>query len=158
MTNEKALREQLVKLLASEEAHASYEKAVSAMPVELAGMKPDGAPHSAWEELEHLRITQHDILEFIRDPKYVSPKWPEGYWPKVSEPVDSRDWDKSVKAYRADAEALAELVRDEGTDLFAKIPHGDGQTVLREILLVADHTAYHVGQLVLIRKMLGVWG
>ncbi|WP_263355875.1 DinB family protein [Acidicapsa ligni] len=156
--NDKALREQLVKLLMSEEAHASYEKAVAGMPFELAGMKPDGAPHSAWEELEHLRITLWDILEFSRDAKHVSPAWPEGYWPKSSAPKAADDWHESVKKYRADMKAMVTLVRDEKTDLFAKIPHGDGQTVLREALLAADHTAYHVGQLVLLRKMLGVWG
>jgi hypothetical protein len=108
--------------------------------------------------LEHLRIAQSDILEFSRNPKHESPKWPEGYWPASKGPEDEKAWDKSVRAFKKDLKEMCELVQDEKTDLFAKIPHGDGQTILREALLTADHNAYHVGELVLVRRLLGAWG
>ena len=126
-------------------------------PAELRGKRPKGAEHSPWQLLEHLRIAQWDILEFSRDAKHKSPEWPEEYWPKSPAPPDDKAWDKSVRAFRKALKALSELVSDEKTDLFAKIPHGDGQTILREALLTADHNAYHIGQLVLARKLLGAW-
>lgn len=153
-----ALREHLVNLLTVGNAHATFEDAVKDMPAELRDKTPKGAEHSPWELLEHLRIAQWDILEFSRNAKHESPKWPEGYWPKTKAPADEKAWDKSVRAFRKDLKELCELVKDEKTDLFAKIPHGNGQTVLREALLTADHNAYHVGQLVLVRRMLGAWG
>jgi DinB superfamily len=153
-----ALREHVVSLLTGGHAHAMFEDAVKDLPVELRGKTPKGGDHSPWELLEHLRIAQWDILEFSRDPHYRSPKFPEGYWPKTKAPEDEKAWDKSVRAFRRDLKEMCELVRNESTDLFAVIPHGDGQTVLREALLTADHNAYHIGQLVLVRKMLGAWG
>jgi len=152
-----ALREHLVNLLTVGNAHATFEDAVKDMPPELRGKTPKGAEHSPWELLEHLRIAQWDILEFSRNAKHESPKWPEGYWPTAKAPADENAWDKSVRAFRKDLKEMCEIVKDEKTDLFAKIPHGNGQTVLREALLTADHNAYHVGQLVLVRRMLGAW-
>jgi hypothetical protein len=148
----------VVNLLKEGHAHATFEQAVKGLPVELQGKVPKGAEHSPWQLLEHLRIAQSDILEFSRDAKHQSPKWPEGYWPKEKAPADEKAWDKSVRAFKKDLKEMCALVEDPKTDLFAKIPHGDGQTILREALLTADHNAYHVGQLVLVRKMLGAWG
>jgi hypothetical protein len=153
-----ALREHVLNLLREGHAHATFEQAVKGLPVELQGKVPKGTEHSPWQLLEHLRIAQLDILEFSRDAKHESPKWPEGYWPKEKAPADDKAWDKSVRAFKKDLKEMCALVEDPKTDLFAKIPHGDGQTILREALLTADHNAYHVGQLVLVRKMLGAWG
>jgi hypothetical protein len=155
--NDKALREHLIKLLKGSEAHADFDAAVKDMPAALRGKTPKGAEHSPWELLEHLRIAQWDILEFAHDPKHKSPEFPSGYWPKSPEPPNEKVWNKSADAFRADRQALCDLVANESTDLFAKIPHGDGQTVLREALLAADHNAYHTGQLILVRRLLGAW-
>ncbi len=157
MAKDAALREHLVSLLTGGNAHTTFEDAVKNMPAELRGKRPKGAEHSPWQLLEHLRIAQWDILEFSRDAKHKSPKWPEEYWPKSPMPPDEKAWDKSVRAFRRDLKTLCALVSDAKTDLYAKIPHGDGQTILREVLLTADHNAYHLGQLVLVRKLLGAW-
>jgi len=157
MEKNKALREHLVQLLKGGNAHTDFDAAIKNMPVNLRGKIPKGAEHSAWQLLEHLRIAQWDILEFIRNPKHVSPKWPEGYWPKSQTPPNKGAWDKTAKTFRADQTALIKLLRNQFTDLFAKIKHGEGQTVLREALLAADHTAYHLGALVLLRRLLGAW-
>ena len=156
-TSDSALRQQLVELLSTSHAHADFDAAVKNLPAELRGKRPRGAEHSPWELLEHLRIAQWDILEFSRDAKHASPQWPEGYWPSNAAPPDEKAWDKSARAFRKDRKALCDLVGDPATDLHAKIPHGDGQTILREALLAADHNAYHIGQLVLVRKLLGAW-
>lgn len=153
-----ALREHVVNLLTAGHAHATFDQAVKGLAPELRGKVPKGAEHSAWQVLEHLRIAQWDILEFSRDAKHESPKWPEGYWPKEKAPADEKAWDKSVRAFKRDLKEMVELVQDEKTDLFAKIPHGDGQTILRQALLTADHNAYHVGELVLVRRLVGAWG
>jgi len=150
-----ALRKHLVELLASSHAHATFDAAVRDFPVELRGKKPRAAPHTAWQLLDHLRLAQWDILEFSRDPKHVSPAWPDGYWPEKPAPPDEAAWDKSVRRFRADLKAMQKLVADPASDLFTPFPHGDGQTLLREALLVADHNAYHIGQLVLVRRLLG---
>jgi DinB superfamily len=157
MQQDKLLRKQLVKLLSTGEAHASFEDAVKGLPKKLRGAKPEGAEHSPWQLLEHLRIAQEDILDFSRNPKYKHRKWPDEYWPAAAAPPDDKAWGESVKAFRADQKAMCALVEDKATDLFAEIPHGEGQTILREALLLADHNAYHVGQLVLVRKLLGAW-
>jgi hypothetical protein len=157
MATDKALRQHLVTLLAGSEAHVDFEKAVKGLPVELRGKRPKGAEHSPWELLEHLRIAQWDILEFSRNPKHKSPDFPAGYWPKTEEPPNEKAWDQTVQAFRKDLRAMCDLVEDERVDLTAKIPHGDGQTVLREALLIADHNAYHIGQLVFIRRILSAW-
>ncbi len=154
---DKQLREHLVKLLTGGEAHATLDEAIEDLPVELRGKKPKGAEHSPWQLLEHLRIAQSDILEFSLDARHQSPKWPEEYWPAKAAPPDEKAWDKTARAFREDMKAMCALVSDEKTDLFTPIPHGDGQTVLREALLLADHNAYHVGQLVLVRRLLGAW-
>lgn len=157
MPNDASVREHVINLLRGGNAHATFEDAVKAMPVELQGKRPKGAEHSPWEELEHLRITQSDILEFSRDPGHKSPDWPVGYWPESAAPPDEKAWEKSVRGFRKDFKELCALVSDEQSDLFARIPHGDGQTLLREALLTADHNAYHIGQLVLLRRLLGAW-
>jgi DinB superfamily len=152
-----ALRQQLLELLRGGNAHAGFDAAVANFPAQLRGQKPGGAEHSAWQLLEHLRIAQWDILEFSRDAKHVSPKWPDGYWPKKAAPPSAAAWNSSVRRFRADLKAMAKLVADKNRDLFAPLPHGDGQTLLREALLVADHNSYHIGQLILLRRLLGAW-
>lgn len=152
-----ALRQHVINLLKGGSAHATFDDAVKGLPPELQGKRPKGAEHSPWQLLEHLRIAQSDILEFSRDPRHQSPDWPSGYWPAKPTPPDDKAWDKSVRAFRRDLKALCDLVADDSTDLFATIPHGDGQTILREVLLAADHNAYHIGQLVLVRHLLGAW-
>ena len=152
-----ALREHLLYLLRGGGAHLDFEKAIAGLPAELRGAKVPGLPHTPWRLLEHMRIAQWDILEFSRNPRHVSPTFPEGYWPRGDAPSDAGSWDRSVAAFRADLRAMQDLVADPATDLFAPIPHGEGQTVLREALLVADHNAYHLGQLVLLRRCLGAW-
>ncbi|MGC2614104.1 MAG: DinB family protein [Terracidiphilus sp.] len=152
------LRKHLVEVLTGGHAHATFEQAVKNLPVELRGKVPKGGEHSPWQLLEHLRLAQWDILDFSRNPKYQAMKWPDDYWPKEKAPADEKAWDKSVRAFKRDLKEMCAMVEDPKTDLFAKIPHGDGQTVLREALLMADHNAYHVGQLMLVRKMLGAWG
>jgi len=154
---DKALREHLLCLLRGRGAHVDFEGAVSDLPPDLRGVTPPGLSHTAWQTLEHLRIAQWDILEFSRNPEHRSPEFPAGYWPERAAPPDDEAWDRSVEAFRADLSAMQELVKDPATDLFAKIPHGEGQTILREALLVADHNAYHLGQLVLVRRLLGAW-
>ena len=157
MADDKALREHLVKLLKGGDAHEDFEHAIADFPVELRGKTPKWAEHSAWELLEHMRIAQSDILEFIRKPKHVSPPWPAGYWPTSQAPPEDIAWDKSVKAFRADLATIRRMIKNPKINLHARIPHGTGQTVLREVLLVADHTAYHLGQMVLVRRLLGAW-
>ncbi len=157
MPKDASLRQHVLSLLNGGNAHADFESVVQDFPVELQGKTPKGAEHSPWQLLEHLRIVQWDILEFSRNPKHKSPDFPEGYWPGTAAPPDPKAWDHSVEAFTKDLKALCALVADESTDLFAKIPHGDGQTVLREALLAADHTAYHLGQIVLVRRLLGAW-
>jgi hypothetical protein len=152
-----AVREHLLYLLRGGGAHLDFEAAIADLPVGLRGARAPGVPHSPWRLLEHMRIAQWDILEFSRNPQHVSPPFPTGYWPSGDAPADEAAWERSVAAFRADLRAMQELVADPATDLFAPIPHGEGQTVLREALLVADHNAYHLGQLVVVRRMLGAW-
>jgi len=152
-----SLREHLLYLLRGGGAHLDFEKAIAGLPDELRGAKPSGLPFSAWSLLEHMRIAQWDILEFSRDAKHTSPSWPEGYWPIADAPPSPEAWDRSVAAFRADRKAMEQLVANPKTDLNAKIPHGEGQTILREALLVADHNAYHLGQFVMLRRLLGAW-
>ena len=154
---DKLLREHVVELLNGKGAHASFDDAVQGMPEELFGKKPGKLPHSPWMLLEHLRIAQWDILEFSRNPKYKSPKWPDDYWPKEEAPPGKAAWNKSVQQFRRDLKAMQDLVANQKIDLYARIPWGDGQTVLREALLVADHNAYHIAQLVDLRRLLAAW-
>ena len=153
-----SLREHLLELLTGGHAHAKFEDAIKGLPAKLYGAKPANFPHSPWMILEHLRLAQWDILEFSRNEKHKSPKWPEGYWPKTEAPSNDAALEKSVKQFESDLKAMKDLVKNPKTDLFANIPWGDGQTILREALLVADHNAYHVAQLVDVRRLLGAWG
>jgi hypothetical protein len=157
MRKDQSLREHVVFLLKGEGAHVGFEGTFKDMPASLQGNRPTGLPHSPWELLEHMRIAQGDILEFTRDPKHVSPAWPSGYWPASPEPTGSHAWGKSVSAFEAGLNAMVELVRDESTDLLAPLSQDAEKTVLREALLLADHNAYHLGQLVLVRRLLGAW-
>jgi hypothetical protein len=151
------LRDHLVRLLAWSDAHVSYDAAVADLPPEARGIQPQGLPYSAWQLLEHLRITQRDILEFCVNPSYAERKWPDEYWPATAAPPRPDAWEQSIAAYLSDRAELAKLAADPAVDLFASIPHGSGQTYLREILVVADHNSYHVGELVAVRRLLGAW-
>jgi len=152
----RALRHQVVRLLAWQDAHLNLDRVVGGWPVKLRGVKRRSAPHTAWQLVEHLRICQWDILEFCRNPKYEEMPF-EQYWPKTAAPPSPAAWEKSLRAFRADNKAMQRLVANPKTDLFARIPWGSGQTILREAVLVADHNAYHLGQLVLLRRLLGAW-
>jgi DinB family protein len=157
MTDENAVRDQLRRLLDWEEAHVNFDTAVAKIPVKLRGSRPRGLPYSSWQLIEHLRIAQHDILDFCRNPDYKELKWPDDYWPSAAAPPSSSAWDKSIRQFRKDRKALQQLAADTSIDLGARIPHGSGQTYLRELVLAADHAAYHIGELVLLRRLLGIW-
>jgi hypothetical protein len=157
MKKQKSLPDHLVELLKGGHAHVDFENAVKDWPVKLQGIRPEGAAHSPWEVLEHMRIAQWDILEFTRNPKHVSPEWPAGYWPKTQAPPDAKAWNKTLDAFRVDLNSMIKLVQNKNTDFFTPLAHGDGQTVLREALLLADHNAYHLGELLLLRRLLGTW-
>jgi DinB family protein len=157
MDREAALRDHLVRLLAWQDAHGTFEAAVGGVPPSHRERVPEGVPYSPWQLLEHLRITQHDILDFCRNPNYTELHWPDDYWPRNAAPPSDSAWDDSVRGFLEDRAALQALAADRSVDLLARIPHGDGQTYLREILLAADHTSYHVGQLILVRRLLGIW-
>ena len=157
MPTDTALRQQLVSLMTEANAHATFDQAIENLPAKLRGVRPEGVPHSPWQLLEHLRLAQWDILDFSRNPKYEEKKWPDGYWPKSPEPPSEAAWQDSIAAFHRDLKEMRDLVEDTATDLFAPIAHGSGQTILREALLAADHNAYHMGQLVLVRQLLGAW-
>jgi len=151
------LRQQLDELLSGGGAHVKFDDVVKDFPPKQRGQKPAGMPHSAWMLLEHLRLAQWDILEFSRNKDHQSPEWPIGYWPKHAAPPNDKAWDQSVESFRKDLDEMRKLVKSSTTDLYATIPWGDGQTILREALLVADHNAYHVAQLLDVRRLLGIW-
>jgi uncharacterized damage-inducible protein DinB len=157
MSQDQDLRDHLVKLLEGGGAHLRLDEAIGELPAELRGAKAPGLPHTVWQLLEHLRIAQRDILEFSRNGDYTSLKWPDDYWPDNAAPPDAAAWEASVEAVHRDLKAMEDLVADSQTDLFAKIPWGEGQTILREAMLVADHNAYHLGQVVSVRQALGAW-
>ncbi|MGD0215661.1 MAG: DinB family protein [Terriglobales bacterium] len=150
------LRDHLLYLLKDGGAHASFDAAMGDWPVQLAGVKVANFPHTAWMLLEHMRLAQWDILEFSRNSKHISPKWPEGYWPESEAPANEKAWKASMARFRKDLQAMEQLISDRKADLYARIPWGDGQTILREALLVADHNSYHLGQLVMLRKSIGI--
>jgi hypothetical protein len=152
-----ALRDHVVKLLKGGQAHVDFASAITDFPVAKRGVRAENLPHTGWQLLEHLRIAQWDILEFSRDAKHVSPDFPEGYWPKTHAALDEAAWDASVAAFQRDLQQMIKLVANPKTDLYAKIPHGKSQTILREALLAADHNAYHLAQLVDLRRALGIW-
>lgn len=153
-----SLLNHLIELLNGGQAHASFDATIKGLPAEKRGVRPKGCPHSPWELLEHLRIAQNDILRFSSEKDYVSPKWPEGYWPASKAPANEGQWRKSIKGYRDDLAAFQELLREHRAELDKPFPWGTGQTLLREALLIADHAAYHLGQLLLVRRLLGSWG
>ncbi|HKS66663.1 MAG TPA: DinB family protein [Candidatus Acidoferrales bacterium] len=154
--DEKTLRDQMSKILNKSEAHVDWKEALDDVPAKLRGVRPPGSPHSLWELLEHVRIAQWDILEFSRDPKHVSPDFPSGYWPESPAPSSEAVWNKSAKDFLMQMDEMGKLFA-QSKDLLSPIPHGSGQTILREALLAADHNAYHLGQFVLIRRLLGNW-
>lgn len=149
-----SLRQHVLNLLTKPEAHVGLRSTLEEFPRELRGKKPPGAPHTPWQLLEHMRIAQWDILQFSLNPEHKSPKWPEDYWPRTEAPPSDEVWEKSVSGLLRDLDSICQMVSDPKHDLFAQIPHGDGQTLLREALLVADHNAYHLGELVMVRRIL----
>jgi uncharacterized damage-inducible protein DinB len=154
------LEKQLLALIAGGQAHADFDKVIAGLPKEMRGSRPERVPYSAWQLLEHLRITQRDILEFSTDRNgsgYQALEWPDEYWPKESSPPTDEAWDESVAAVRADRKAFENLLKENEADLVMPFAWGEGQTLLREALLVADHTAYHLGEMVLLRRLLGAW-
>jgi hypothetical protein len=155
--HDQVLREHLVNVLKGGEAHVHFMDAIDGFPEPKRGAFIEGLPHTGWQLLEHVRIAQWDILEFSCNPKHVSPGFPEGYWPKTPVPPDESAWDKSVAAFQHDLQEMVKLVKNPRTDLFAKIPHGEGKTILRQALLLAGHNSYHLGQLVDVRRALGAW-
>jgi hypothetical protein len=156
-TADAAVREHLKRVLDWEDAHAGFEATVKDFPAELRGRVPEGLPYSAWQIVEHLRLAQHDILDFCVNPHYEEMKWPDDYWPAAAAPPSGLAWDESIQKFIDDRSRVQQLVSDPAVDLLAKIPHGSGQTYLREVLLIADHSAYHVGQLLIVRRLLGAW-
>jgi hypothetical protein len=157
MNESDKLRKQIAGVLAWGEAHQTFEAVVADFPVDLRGVRPQGLPHSAWELLEHMRIAQWDMLEFSRDPKHVSPEFPKGYSPTSAAPPSEKAWDDSVHRFLADRAEFEKLVLDPAHHLTAPLAHGDGQTLLREVLLTADHTSHHLGQFIVVRRLLGAW-
>lgn len=155
-SNDQAVREHLLKLLTGGEAHADFDSAIGDWPVQLAGAKVGNFPHTAWMLLEHMRIAQWDILEFSRNPKHASPKWPEGYWPTSEAPPNEKAWTTAIADFKNDMSAMEQLIGNRKSNLYARLPGGEGQTLLREALLLADHNSYHLGQLVMLRKCMGI--
>jgi hypothetical protein len=156
-TEDHALREQLVKFLRGGEAHAELKKVLDDFPLSARGVVPKGTEYSAWQLLEHIRIALHDLLDFSTNPNYVAMEWPKDYWPKEAAPKDGAAWDASVRAVKKDVADFEKLVGDPESNLYASIPWGDGQTLLREVMIAGQHTSYHLGQLVLLRRLLGAW-
>jgi hypothetical protein len=157
MDHDRMLRDHVLYLLRGGGAHLSFDKAIAGLPAKLRGAKPAGLPYSPWRLLEHMRICQWDILDFCRNPHYKTLRFPDDYWPKEDAPLSATAWNASVKSFQNDLKEMEKLVDDPHADLFARIPHGDGQTILREALLVADHNSYHLGQLIVVGRMLGAW-
>ncbi|MDX1614918.1 MAG: DinB family protein [Candidatus Promineifilaceae bacterium] len=155
--NDEALRQHLLNLLDGRGAHMTFDQAVVEFPPEAMNRQPPNVPYTPWHLIEHLRIAQWDILQFVRDPEHDSPAWPDGYWPERSATTDTAGWDASLTAFRSDLEAMKEIVRDRDVELTAELPHAPGYTYLREVLLVADHNAYHVGEFAILRQVMGTW-
>jgi hypothetical protein len=157
MDHDQVMREQLLALLRGGNAHMTFEEAVADFPMEAINRKPPQAPYTPWHLLEHLRITQWDILEFVRNPAHVSPEWPKGYWPDPEAQADEAQWQQTLAAFRADLQAVQDLAADPAIALFTPIPHAKDYTIFREILLVADHNAYHIGEFAILRQVMGTW-
>jgi hypothetical protein len=152
-----ALRDQLIRLLRGGQAHMTFDEAIADFPLASMNWRPPHVPYTPWHLLEHLRITQRDILDFVHDPQYREPAWPDDYWPPRAQDVSEADWHHTIASFREDLEAVAALTSDPDTDLYAVVPHGQGQTILREILLVADHNAYHIGEFAILRQVMQTW-
>jgi hypothetical protein len=157
MNHDEVVRGQLIALLRGGNAHMGLDQAVADFPIERINQEPPNVPYTPWHLLEHIRITQWDILEFIRNPKHVSPDWPEGYWPPRGKEANREQWTKTIQQFQADLEALVNIVSDPATDVYATMPQGEKYTILREILTVADHTSYHVGEFGILRQVMGTW-
>lgn len=157
MSSDQVVREQLLALLIGGNAHMTFEQAVADFPAEHYNTRPPNITYTPWHILEHLRIAQWDIFEFIRNPNYESPQWPEGYWPHPSEMTDPEGWERTISAFLADLGSLRQIVKNPDTDLYAQIPHAKGYTIFREILVVADHNAYHIGEFGVLRQVMGTW-
>jgi hypothetical protein len=157
MSSDQKFRDQLAALLDWEDAHVGFSTAVDGIPPEHRGRQPQGLPYSPWQLVEHIRRTQRDILEFCRNPKYQEMKWPDDYWPSSIAPSSAAEWDDSIRSCHDDRQALQQLATDATVDLGTPIPHGQGQTCLRELVLAADHAAYHLGELIVVRRLLGIW-
>ncbi len=153
-----ALREQLLHLLRGGNAHLTFDEAVADFPPDAMNQRPPNVPYTPWHLLEHLRLAQWDILDFVRNPDYQEMRWPDDYWPAPDAEADTAAWEQTLASFRADLKAVEEIASNPKTDLAATIPHGSGQTVLREILLVADHNAYHIGEFAILRQVMGTWG
>jgi hypothetical protein len=156
-TEDKVLREQLLALLRGRNAHLSFDDAIAGFPIEYINTKPPNVSYTPWHLLEHLRLAQWDILEFVRNPNHVSPEWPKGYWPDPASQTDEAGWQQTIAKFKADMQAIEELVQDPGTDFFGPIPHAPEYTVFREVLLVADHNAYHIGEFAILRQVMETW-
>ncbi len=157
MPDDTVLREQLLQLLDGRNAHQNFEDAVAEFPWQAINARPPNVPYTPWHLIEHLRIAQWDIVEFIRDPNHVSPRWPEGYWPARDAETDRQGWARTIASFRSDLDAMKSIVRDPDTDLTAEIAHAPGYTVLREVLVLADHNAYHIGEFAILRQVMDTW-
>ncbi|EHQ29963.1 DinB family protein [Mucilaginibacter paludis] len=155
--NDQITRKHLIDLIKGGNAHATLDDALSDLPTQLRGVIPDGLPYSIWQLAEHIRIAQWDILEFSKDQAHQSPKWPEGYWPKETAPQDDAAWHQTIDQIKKDTDSFIALLNDKNNDLYTPFPHGDGQTLLREALLIADHNSYHTAEIIVIRRLLGAW-
>lgn len=157
MSTDQVVREQLLFLLDGGNAHMTFDQVVADFPMEAINSRPPKVDYTPWHLLEHIRIAQWDILEFSRNPDHVSPKWPAGYWPNGDAQANEAQWQATINSFRGDLKALQDMARDPATDLYADLPHAPGYTILREILLVADHNAYHIGELAILRQVMGLW-
>lgn len=157
MENRKIVVKELLSLIRKGNAHAAFEEAVKEIAFESLNAKPAGLPYTIWQLVEHIRITQWDILEFCKQPGHTSPDWPDGYWPAAEEKADLAAWEKTLESIRKDRASFIQLLEDEHRDLHAPFPYGDGQSLFREALVLADHTSYHLGQIIVLRRLLGDW-
>lgn len=157
MENDKITRKHITDLLTKGNAHATLDDALKDLPADLRGVVPDGLPYSIWQLTEHIRIAQWDILEFTKDQKHRSPKWPDEYWPKEAEPANDAAWERTTGQIKSDLKEFIAILNDPNNSLYDPLPEGDGQTLLREALLIADHTAYHTSEIIMIRRLLGAW-
>lgn len=157
MNTDKQLRDQLVQMIAGEHAHVSLDNALKGIPQKATGIRPDRVPYSVWQLAEHIRITQWDIVKFSSDPEHISPPWPVGYWPEKEAPEDPQAWKQCLASIRKDREMMIEMILDPETDIMKPFPYGDGQNLLREALLIIDHTSYHTGEIIVVRRLLGIW-